>query len=98
MSRLTRSKFEAWLKTKQPDEIVGENRDCHCCPIANFYDQTNGGWEIVVFGRWGDYYIDRGGGARRAPAWAANFFSDIDREENGKITARRALQVLAECY
>ena len=91
--RLDRKKFTAWLKAKTPDEIVGHNRDCHCCPIALFYANSCGG-EIVIFDRDGEYYIDRGDQARRAPAWAAEFIFAVDGDDNGKISARRALEVL----
>lgn len=94
--RLDRRKFAAWLKTKRPEEIVGENRDCHACPIANFYSATSGGCEIVIFERAGyGYFIDRGDGGRPAPAWASSFISDIDGDDNGRITAGRAIEILA---
>ena len=92
--RLDRSKFRAWLKTKQPDEIVGEQRTCHGCPITNFYLETTGGQEIITFERWGDYYIDRGYDKRRMPTWAENFVVAVDDEKNPKITAARALEIL----
>lgn len=93
--RLHRHKFLAWLKAKRPEEIVGENRDCHSCPIANFYHEATGGYEIVIFDRWGEHFIDRGYSTRRLPWWAANFVHSIDREADGKITAARALEALA---
>lgn len=91
--RLDRSKFKAWLATKPPAEIVGINRDCLSCPIANFYGEVSGA-SIVVSGEGGDYFIDRGDGRRRAPAWAEHFFADVDAEQNGEITARRAIEIL----
>jgi hypothetical protein len=94
MTALTVHNFRRWLLAKKPDEIVGVNRDCHTCPVANFYSDTNGGWEIVVFDRWGEYFIDKGHEKRRAPAWAADFFAAVDGEQNGKITAKRALELL----
>lgn len=95
MTALTVHNFRKWLKAKAPDAIVGNNRDCHTCPVANFHSETNGGWEIVVFDRWGEYFIDKGHEKRRAPAWAANFFFAVDGEQNGKITAKRALELLS---
>lgn len=92
--RLHEHKFAAWLRAKPPTEIVGENRDCHSCPIANYYWAATGGHEIVIFDRWGVYFIDRGDGGRRAPAWAADFMSTVDGDENGQITAGRALEIL----
>jgi len=94
--RLEQHKFAAWLRAKPPETIVGENRDCHCCPIAKFYAEICGG-EIVIFERLGEgYFIDRGYDARLAPQWAARFISSVDGDDNGKITARRALEILTD--
>lgn len=96
--RLIRSKFEAWLKTKKPEEIVGHNRDCHSCPIALWYVEATRGCEIVIFEdrNCGGYTIDRGYSKRPVPAWASSFIFAVDGEEDGKITATRALAVLGE--
>lgn len=95
--RLDRSKFETWLKAKPPAEIVGENRDCHCCPIALFYVEASGGCEIVIFqDEWGDYICDRGYYKKRLPPWAAEFVFSVDGDTNGQISAGRALDVLGQ--
>ena len=94
--RLIKSKFEAWLKAKSPSEVVGENRDCHCCPLALFYEEASGGCEVVIFDRWGEHYIDRGYSTRPLPPWAADFVFHVDGDSDGKITAGRALQVLEQ--
>jgi hypothetical protein len=94
--RLDKSGFRRWLKAKRPDEIVGHNRECCSCPIALFYCETSGGSEIVIFtDEWCDYIIDRGYIRTRAPAWAENFMFAVDGDHYGKITASRALEVLA---
>jgi hypothetical protein len=93
--RLQRHKFLMWLKAKQPEEIVGENRDCHACPIAQFYVEASGGCEIVIFARGGEHFIDRGYSTLPLPRWAENFVLEVDGDENGKITAARALEALA---
>lgn len=93
--RLHRHKFLKWLKAKKPDEIVGENRDCHACPIAQFYLEATGGNEVVIFDRWGDHFIDRGYDARRVPVWVEDFIYAVDGDPDGKITATRALEILA---
>jgi hypothetical protein len=95
MRVLDRRKFLAWLRAKRPDEIVGNNRDCHTCPVARFYSEVTGGWEIVVFQRWGDYFIDKGDGGRPAPNWAANFFAWVDDDLGPSITAARAIELLS---
>jgi hypothetical protein len=96
--RLIRSKFESWLRAKPPTEIVGENRDCHACPLALFYEQASGGCEVVIssdrngFG----YVIDRGYGERKMPAWADAFAFLVDGDANSKISAGRSLEVLEQ--
>jgi hypothetical protein len=95
--RLRESQFIAWLRAKPPVEIVGENRDCHSCPIAKFYYEASGGCEIVIFDRWGDHFIDRGYSQRRMPVWASAFVFEVDGDASGKITAGRALEVLGAC-
>jgi hypothetical protein len=93
--RLDRHKFKAWLEAKPPTEIVGDNRDCHSCPIAKFYHDLSGGCEVVIFdGMDGDYIIDRGYSKRPMPPWAQHFVFAVDGDANGKISAQRALDVL----
>jgi hypothetical protein len=94
--KLDRRKFERWLRAKKPEEIVGHNRECCSCPIALFYCETSGGSEISIFtDEWCDYIIDRGYIRTRAPAWAENFMFAVDGDVNVKISAARALEVLA---
>lgn len=97
--RLIRSKFEVWLKAKPVTEIVGENRDCHSCPIALFYCETSGGCEVVIStsSRSGGTVIDRGAGERSLPRWAHRFIFFVDEYVDKKISAGRALEVLAKC-
>jgi hypothetical protein len=94
--RLDKGKFIRWLKAKPPTEIVGENRDCHACPIATFYFEASGGSEVVIFG--GDFsghVIDRGYSRRALPDWAERFVSDVDGDSDGQISAQRALRALS---
>lgn len=95
--KLIRSKFEKWLKAKPTDVVVGENRDCHSCPIALFYCEASGGCEVVISASNGDYVIDRGYGDRLLPWWAHRFIFLIDDVADRKISAGRALEVLAQC-
>lgn len=96
--RLERNKFEAWLKARPADAIVGHNRDCHACPLALFYEEASGGYEVVIsssrdgFG----YVIDRGYGERPMPAWADAFAFIADRGDGDQITVGRALEILDE--
>lgn len=92
--RLDKTKFVKWLERKPPAEIVGENRDCHSCPIANYYHEASGGSEIVIFDTGGHYIVDRGYDKRQLPGWASRFVSAVDGDEDGKISAARALEVL----
>lgn len=94
--RLDRGKFVRWLKAKPLVEIVGYQRDCCSCPIANFYDETSGGCQICIFDDgYGNHIIDRGYNRRLLPAWAEAFVFLVDGEEAEKITAGRALEVLS---
>lgn len=95
--RLIKSRFEKWLKAKSPEEIVGTNRDCHTCPIANFYTEASGGCEIVIFESVnGGYIADRGYYRQKLPDWAEYFVSSVDGEgRDTLITAGRALELLA---
>lgn len=96
--RLHRHKFTAWLKAKPADHIVGHKRDCHTCPLALFYEEASGGCEVVIsshengFG----YVIDRGYDKRRLPEWADAFAFLVDGDTSDKITAGRALEVMAQ--
>lgn len=94
--RLDQGKFARWLKTKPSAEIIGYQRDCHSCPIANFYEQTSGGCEVLIFDDgYGNHIIDRGYDRRRLPAWAEAFVFLVDGEEAKIITARRAMEILS---
>jgi hypothetical protein len=94
--RLYRGKFESWLKAKPHDEIVGENRDCHSCPIANFYHEASGGCEVVIFDSGDGYYIDRGYSEKPLPWWSSRFIFSVDGDATGKISAGRALEIMGE--
>lgn len=95
--RLIQSRFEKWLKTKPPHEIVGENRDCHACPIANWYSEAAHN-DLVIYqdsNTW-KYIGDRGYYKQPLPRWAVNFVHEVDGDANGQITAARALAVLSD--
>lgn len=93
--RLDRNRFESWLKKKPSAEIVGSHRDCHSCPIANFYHAASGGCEVVIFDDgYGAHIIDRGYSRRSLPPWAESFVFSVDGGPAGKISAGRALEVL----
>lgn len=93
--KLLRHKFEHWLKSKKPMDIVGKNRDCHSCPIGLFYRDASGGSEVVIFDdQRGRRVIDRGYDCRVLPQWAADFVFTVDGEANGNISAARALEIL----
>ena len=95
--RLLRHEFEAWLRAKQPREIVGENRDCNACPIALFYKDTAGS-EIIIAGDGENYFIDRGYDKRLAPRWVAGFIADVDADGPSDVSAAHALAILTGTY
>lgn len=94
--RLIRSKFKSWLKTKPPAAVVGENRDCHACPIALFYEEASGGCEVVIFDDGDGYTIDRGYSKKPLPYWAQRFIFLVDGDCDRKISAGRSLEVLEQ--
>ncbi len=98
--KLDRAKFTRWLKARPSTDIVGENRDCHSCPLAKFYYEASGGCEVVIFddSNWGGHVIDRGYSRRKLPDWASAFVFQVDGDAEGKITAGRALEVLNGIY
>lgn len=76
--------------------MVGQNRDCHACPIAQFYSETSG-HEVVISSDCGELSIDDGDGDEPLPYWAARFVSEIDDiEQPATVTAESALSVLAD--
>lgn len=97
--KLVKQKFERWLQTKKPDEIVGNNRDCCGCPIAIYYAEASKGHEVSISEsrQYDGYVIDRGWSKRPAPWWASQFIFKVDGEADHKITAARALEIVARC-
>lgn len=98
--RLERAKFAGWLAAMPLGEIVGNRRDCCSCPIATFYCKASGGFEVSIFDdpNFGGHVIDRGYSRRKLPDWASAFVFLIDRNNDDKITAGRALEVLNDIY
>lgn len=58
-----------------------------------FYEQEAGA-EIVIFDDGDGHIVDRGYDRRPLPTWANQFVIAIDGDENGQITAARAIEVL----
>lgn len=97
--RLSRSKFEKWLKDKDAAEVVGFRRDNYGCPLARYHADASGGYEVVISSNeWNGigYVIDRGYGNRQLPGWADGFAFLVDGEAATEITAGRALELLAQ--
>jgi hypothetical protein len=92
--KLDKAKFRAWLEAKPPMAVVGEHRTCCACPLAQFYVQASGGFEVSIFDSDGEYFIDRGYSKRPLPVWASNFVTDVDDTPDLEITAGRALEIL----
>lgn len=97
-------KFEAWLATKAPTDVVGIScRACEC-PVANFLHETLPGTPRIgvtrVFLRVGENTrFCRPHSAIELPRWVARFTSLLDgvaTEEDGQqVTAAEALAVLS---
>ena len=91
---MKRQSLRRGSRAKKPDEIVGENRDSHSCPLALFYAEK-GGNEILIFDDGlGGHLVDRGYSRRPLPPWASSFVHEVDGDQDGKITAKRALEAL----
>jgi hypothetical protein len=96
--RLHRHKFERWLKAQPANHVVGRKRDNCGCPLARYHIDASGGSEVVISSDQNGYgyVIDRGTGDRKLPAWADAFAFLVDDEPNEKISATRALEILAQ--
>lgn len=94
---LTKEKFEQWLKSQQPDDVVGLACRAACCPIAT-YINANLNFKYVGATRTYISSIDHGsndGEAQRtpAPSWVYPFIQAVDRG-SCHITASEALTAL----
>ena len=97
-------KFEAWLATKAPTDVVGLScRACEC-PVANFLHETLPGTPVIgvttVFLRAGeDTRFLRPSIFIELPRWVYRFASHLDgvatREAGQQVTAAEALDVLS---
>jgi glucose dehydrogenase len=95
--RLIRSKFERWLKSKAADDVVGYKRGNCGCPLAQFHSAASRCEVVISSDRNGyGYVIDRGDGDRKLPAWADAFAFLVDGEPTDKISAARAIEILAQ--
>ena len=91
--RLTRKGFEAWLRGKNPRDVVGYPGSCRTCPIGRCRTETNTTWprQSAPAG-WGPWY-----------RWARKFTIAVDETSpsthdfiHKRITAARALKILGD--
>lgn len=79
---LTKENFIAWLKSKEPEEIVGEESRCLSCPIANFFRQVYG-VEVKIGHMFSGSDIQVIGDTEwvALPEWASDFITYVDESE-----------------
>lgn len=93
MNELTRAGFEAWLKAKEPDDIVGNARVCSGCPLAAYLGETTHKRIAVLsksYSTW-SHYID----TQLLPHWAIDFIGLVDAGAQ-HVTAKTALSLLSK--
>lgn len=83
--------FEAWLQSKQPDDIVGRAGYEVLCPIYNYLRENGQPVSSVDSGR----ITMENGDAIITPDWAEEFIMEIG-EDAGPISAAIALETLSE--
>lgn len=96
---LSRSSFEAWLRGKEPGEVVGRGRlgatfarACHC-PLATWLAEACGDGFAIV----GTSGYQVGDGTRRdLPAWAGSFARAADLADKPTETAADCLVLLSQ--
>jgi hypothetical protein len=91
---LRREDFEAWLREKQPRELVGYPRTGCDCPLARFLRERGlPGAQVLLAS-----YRPTGILAedRPLPNWALQFRGQVDRSRAYGVTARHALRALQE--
>jgi len=98
MMRLSKAKFEQWLKENRR-KIVGRSSRAEFCPLARFIKSTEPSFDIVMVGDENVTYRPSGQRVRRLklPRWASVFVGLIDTNPRGtKISAPAALRILQE--
>lgn len=83
---LEKSKFEEWLKSFPPKEIIGNMMSVKGCVIANYL----GNGAVVGFTAWA-----RESHSELLPSWATDFiFHASNSYERERMSAGKALQIL----
>lgn len=97
---LTLEEFRDWLKSKNPEEIVGWQGGCHCCPV--FKCLKDKGKEVYSVNYETTFFLYRSDFLLN-PEWVKSFINKVDDssiiplkqgEMNASITAQQALKVL----
>ena len=97
---LKQREFKEWLEKHKPDEVVGRERACLNCPVANYLKKLYEPRRPTIHV---DGFVYRVNGApHQLPEWAKMFDDLICTRSvrlqtiNKKITASDALEVLAK--
>lgn len=98
MTALDRRAFDAWLRSKGPDEVVGERGMRRYCPMAAYLRRPWWRLDVRVENLATATWHVLGVRARRVslPLWASRFIDAIDRGQSFEsVTASECLAILA---
>lgn len=97
---LTKTKFKAWLESKDPNDFVGETSDGDSCPITNyFYYAVPDADGVNTSNKSIEYYLPTNEFAYNSniPNWATRFITEIDnfgKLHGTEVEANKALEIL----
>lgn len=88
-----RRRVRAWLRSKDPEAIVGRAGNSSSCPLAEFIKEDHGATSASVSNHL--YSWSNGdSGTRRMTRWMRVFIRRIDSYSGRGIRARTALRIL----
>jgi hypothetical protein len=90
---LGRAAFEAWLRSKRPQQIVGYRMAPMSCPVANWIEAATGRQVYVRCPDWRFYGEDE---QHALPGWADAFAEAVDQRRRAAVSARTCLRLLAQ--
>lgn len=97
---VSKKEFKAWLETKTSSAQVGVPSDGEKCPLAKYFQSINGikpgqvevGGEIVIYDKDGLHSK-----AASSKPWMVKFMDGVDKIDGTRISAKKALDILATC-
>ena len=90
---IERQRFERWLRSKKPAEVVGCTDNAESCPVASFMQGL--GYEGVFVScmevHWKDDAITH---RDNLPTWAKTFVRRVDQTGEDNVTAEAAIAIM----